>query len=65
MAGCLVASAFGAVAQAATFTGTVFEDANYGGGAGRSLAASGGTGLAGRLNATAALRLAGGGGVFS
>ncbi len=35
------------VAQAATFTGTVFEDANYGGGAGRTLAASGGTGLAG------------------
>ena len=35
------------VAHAATFTGTVFEDANYGGGAGRSLAASGGTGLPG------------------
>jgi len=34
-------------AGAATFTGTVFEDANYGGGAGRSLAASGGTPLAG------------------
>jgi parallel beta-helix repeat protein len=33
------------LAQAATFTGTVFEDANYGGGAGRSLAASGGVGL--------------------
>jgi parallel beta-helix repeat protein len=33
--------------QAATFTGTVFEDANYGGGAGRSLADSSGTPLAG------------------
>jgi parallel beta-helix repeat protein len=32
--------------QAATFTGTVFEDANYGGGPGRSRLASGGTGLA-------------------
>ena len=30
------------LAQAATFTGTVFEDANYGGGAGRTRAASGG-----------------------
>ncbi|MEO8064845.1 MAG: right-handed parallel beta-helix repeat-containing protein [Pseudomonadota bacterium] len=29
-------------AQAATFTGTVFEDANYGGGAGRARVASGG-----------------------
>jgi hypothetical protein len=37
----------GGVAHAATFTGTVFEDANYGGGAGRTLAASGGTVLAG------------------
>jgi parallel beta-helix repeat protein len=37
----------GGVAHAATFTGTVFEDANYGGGAGRSLAASGGTPIAG------------------
>ena len=35
------------VAHAATFTGTVFEDTNYGGGAGRSLTASGGTGLPG------------------
>ena len=34
-------------AQAATFTGTVFEDANYGGGAGRTRAASGGTVLPG------------------
>jgi hypothetical protein len=38
---------FAGGAQAATFTGTVFEDANYGGGAGRSQAASGGIGLAG------------------
>ena len=30
------------VAHAATFTGTVFEDANYGGGAGRTRVASGG-----------------------
>ncbi|HEU4780436.1 MAG TPA: hypothetical protein VFS58_11195, partial [Steroidobacteraceae bacterium] len=36
----------GGVAQAATFTGTVFEDEDYGGGAGRTLAASGGTVLA-------------------
>jgi hypothetical protein len=35
------------VAASATVTGTVFEDKNYGGGAGRSLAASGGTGIAG------------------
>jgi hypothetical protein len=34
-------------AQAATITGTVFEDVNYGGGAGRSLAASSGVGIAG------------------
>ncbi len=34
-------------AHAATFTGTVFEDVNYGGGAGRSQAASGGVGLNG------------------
>jgi hypothetical protein len=47
VAGCLIASALCGVTQAATFTGTVFEDANYGGGAGRSLAASGGTGIAG------------------
>jgi hypothetical protein len=46
VAGCLIASALCAVTQAATFTGTVFEDANYGGGAGRSLAASAGAGLA-------------------
>lgn len=46
VAGCLIVSALCAVAQAATFTGTVFEDDDYGGGAGRSLAASGGVGLA-------------------
>ncbi|HEY6125091.1 MAG TPA: hypothetical protein VIV63_10575, partial [Steroidobacteraceae bacterium] len=33
----------GGVAHAATFTGTIFEDEDYGGGAGRTLAASGGT----------------------
>jgi hypothetical protein len=33
------------VATSATITGTVFEDRNYGGGAGRSLAASGGTAI--------------------
>ncbi len=32
-------------ASSATITGTVFEDRNYGGGAGRTLAASGGTGI--------------------
>ncbi len=37
----------GGGAQAATFTGTVFEDTQYGGGAGRSLVASGGTVLEG------------------
>ena len=35
------------VAHAATFTGTVFEDANYGGGAGRTRLASGGAVLTG------------------
>src|SRR5262245_47965626 len=40
---CLCASA----ATAGTISGTVFEDVNYGGGAGRSLAASGGVGVAG------------------
>jgi hypothetical protein len=35
------------VAHAATFTGTVFEDVDYGGGAGRSLAASSAVGLNG------------------
>ena len=43
----LLAASVGGVAHAATFTGTVFEDANYGGGAGRSLAASAGTPLSG------------------
>ena len=35
------------MAHAATFTGRVFEDVNYGGGVGRSFAASGGTGVPG------------------
>lgn len=35
------------VAPAATFTGTVFEDINYGGGAGRAQATAGGIGLNG------------------
>jgi hypothetical protein len=39
----LVALLPGQYAWSATFSGTVFEDANYGGGAGRTLAASGGT----------------------
>src|SRR5688572_12587669 len=43
----LAALVVGGAAHAATFTGRVFEDANYGGGAGRSQAASGGVGLAG------------------
>src|SRR5688572_31766224 len=43
----LAAVCVSGAAHAATFTGRVFEDANYGGGAGRSQAASGGTGLAG------------------
>jgi hypothetical protein len=42
----LLASAFAWPALAATINGTVFEDRNYGGGAGRSLAASGGVGVA-------------------
>jgi len=36
---------FGGAAHAATFNGFVFEDANYGGGAGRARIASGGVGL--------------------
>jgi hypothetical protein len=45
---CLLLALLGAdPARAATFNGTVFEDINYGGGAGRSLAASGGVGIAG------------------
>lgn len=43
----LFASSVAGVAHAATYTGTVFEDSDYGGGAGRSLAASGGTPLSG------------------
>src|SRR5262245_28038072 len=39
---CLGAS----VASAGTISGTIFEDVNYGGGAGRSMAASGGVGVA-------------------
>jgi hypothetical protein len=41
----LLAFAFAGSVGAATITGTVFEDSNYGGGAGRSLAASGGVGV--------------------
>ncbi|HEU4602325.1 MAG TPA: hypothetical protein VFS24_10170 [Steroidobacteraceae bacterium] len=43
----LIAMAIGGIARAATISGTVFEDRNYGGGAGRSLAASGGVGIQG------------------
>jgi hypothetical protein len=43
----LAALVVGGAAHAATFTGRVFEDTNYGGGAGRSQAVSGGVGLAG------------------
>ncbi len=39
----LLAALCAPLAQAATFSGTVFEDANYGGGAGRTRTASGGT----------------------
>ncbi|HEV7606924.1 MAG TPA: right-handed parallel beta-helix repeat-containing protein [Steroidobacteraceae bacterium] len=42
----LFAVLVGGVAHGATFTGTVFEDANYGGGAGRARLAAGGTGIA-------------------
>jgi hypothetical protein len=42
----LVLSAFASGAQAATINGTVFEDVNYGGGPGRSQAASSGQPLA-------------------
>ncbi|MGH8186730.1 MAG: hypothetical protein ACREUC_09220, partial [Steroidobacteraceae bacterium] len=45
--GGLFALAFAGSVGAATITGTVFEDRNYGGGAGRSLAASAGQPLAG------------------
>ena len=37
-----MAALWGSLAHGATFTGTVFEDANYGGGVGRTLVASGG-----------------------
>ena len=40
--GLLATLALAGAASAATISGTVFEDSNYGGGAGRSLAASGG-----------------------
>ena len=47
-AACLLLVLFAAgFAQAATYTGRVFEDVNYGGGAGRSYAASNGVGIAG------------------
>src|SRR5688572_24877491 len=36
----------GGVTQAASYSGTVFEDANYGGGVGRTRVAAGGTVLA-------------------
>ena len=44
---CAVLLALAARASAGTISGTVFEDVNYGGGAGRSLAASGGVGVSG------------------
>jgi hypothetical protein len=43
--GLLLAVLCASQAPAATFTGTVFEDANYGGGAGRTRVASGGAAL--------------------
>jgi parallel beta-helix repeat protein len=47
VAGCfLLALCLGGAAQAATYSGTVFEDANFGGGVGRSRVAAGGTGVA-------------------
>lgn len=42
----LLLAAAASPAMAATISGTVFEDANYGGGAGRSLAVSSGTAIA-------------------
>jgi hypothetical protein len=45
--GVFAALLFTSATHAATITGTVFEDVNYGGGAGRSLAASSGVGVAG------------------
>jgi parallel beta-helix repeat protein len=46
LAGLLLLLCVGAPLQAATYSGTVFEDANFGGGVGRSRIASGGTGVA-------------------
>ena len=43
----LIALSFASASWSATISGTVFEDRNYGGGAGRSRAASGGVGLPG------------------
>ena len=40
---CVLGSIGASLASSATINGTVFEDRNYGGGAGRTLAASGGT----------------------
>ena len=45
--GIFAALLFTSATHAATITGTVFEDVNYGGGAGRSLAASSGIGISG------------------
>ncbi len=45
--GCLITLGVSGLAHAATFTGRVFEDVNYGGGAGRSFAASSGVGITG------------------
>ena len=41
----LLIAAVASPSMAATISGTVFEDADYGGGAGRSFAAAAGTGL--------------------
>jgi len=46
-AGALIALLATSGIRAATITGTVFEDVNYGGGAGRSLASAGGVGIGG------------------
>jgi len=46
LAGLLLVLCVGVPLQAATFSGTVFEDANFGGGVGRARLASGGTGVA-------------------
>lgn len=44
---CAAAALLGSAAHAATISGRVFEDVSYGGGAGRSLAASSGVGING------------------